>query len=194
MRVELFSAFFPPTLVKTTAGRPSTGSARSRLGGYVKITGHEPGRRAAPSSTAERRARAYYRRKPHLEADRRDPRRAWNEPAARLRRVRRRAACAADARRGEHRLDRTSRRQVQTLTSGTSSTRRGRLPGLRTPARRTTRSSRSTGVRPPTPACCGRSGRPLPGNADRTLPGARAPISWSSAGPHGGASRSIRAT
>ena len=44
MRVERFSLFFPPTdRAQEGAARPSTRSASIPLGGYVKISGHEPG-------------------------------------------------------------------------------------------------------------------------------------------------------
>ena len=69
MRVERFSLFFPPSVVEVKRARPSTGSARSRSGGFVKITGMNPEEELPPDVAP----RAYYHAA-GLEADRRDRR------------------------------------------------------------------------------------------------------------------------
>ena len=57
MRVERFSLFFPPLIVRRQVGaRPSTASAPIPLGGYVKITGMNPEEELPP----EVAPRAYY--------------------------------------------------------------------------------------------------------------------------------------
>ena len=56
MRVERFSLFFGPLLVKTRRGETEYGIGPIPLGGYVKITGMNPREEIAP----EVRPRAYY--------------------------------------------------------------------------------------------------------------------------------------
>ncbi|HEY3728788.1 MAG TPA: site-2 protease family protein [Solirubrobacteraceae bacterium] len=56
MRVERFSLFFGPLLVKTRRGETEYGIGPIPLGGYVKITGMNPNEEIAE----EHRARAYY--------------------------------------------------------------------------------------------------------------------------------------
>ena len=56
MRVERFSLFFGPLLVKVRRGETEYGIGPIPLGGYVKITGMNPNEEIAP----EHRARAYY--------------------------------------------------------------------------------------------------------------------------------------
>src|SRR6202165_5552141 len=56
MRVERFSLFFGPMLVKTRRGETEYGIGPIPLGGYVKITGMNPNEEIPP----EVRHRAYY--------------------------------------------------------------------------------------------------------------------------------------
>src|ERR1700756_2757233 len=56
MRVERFSLFFGPMLVKRKWGETEYGIGPIPLGGYVKITGMNPHEEMPP----EARARAYY--------------------------------------------------------------------------------------------------------------------------------------
>jgi regulator of sigma E protease len=56
MRVEKFSLFFPPTLVKKKIGETEYGIGALPLGGYVKISGMSP----AEDLPDEVRTRAYY--------------------------------------------------------------------------------------------------------------------------------------
>ena len=62
MRVERFSLFFPPTLFRCAGARRSTRSARSRAGGYVKITGMSPEELEGLDPEVPRRA--YYNQAP----------------------------------------------------------------------------------------------------------------------------------
>ncbi len=73
MRVERFSLFFPPTIVKVQRGETEYGIGAIPLGGYVKITGMNPEeiKDLAPGAGAARLLRAGA-----VEADRGDPRRA----------------------------------------------------------------------------------------------------------------------
>ena len=57
MRVERFSLFFGPMIVKTTRGETEYGIGTIPLGGYVKITGMNPREEIPP----EVESRAYYR-------------------------------------------------------------------------------------------------------------------------------------
>ena len=63
MRVERFSLFFPPTIAKIKRGETEYALGALPLGGYVKITGDEPGgdrgrstrrSRAAPTTASRR--------------------------------------------------------------------------------------------------------------------------------------------
>jgi regulator of sigma E protease len=60
MRVERFSLFFPPLLVKVRRGETEYGIGAIPLGGYVKITGMSPHEELTP----ELEARAYYNQPP----------------------------------------------------------------------------------------------------------------------------------
>ena len=57
MRVERFSLFFPPLLVRRKRGETEYAIGAVPLGGYVKITGMNPAEEIAP----EHAHRAYYR-------------------------------------------------------------------------------------------------------------------------------------
>src|SRR5437868_10048076 len=56
MRVERFSLFFGPMLVKVRRGETEYGIGPIPLGGYVKITGMNPNEELEPEAVA----RAYY--------------------------------------------------------------------------------------------------------------------------------------
>jgi regulator of sigma E protease len=60
MRVERFSLFFPPLLVRVRRGETEYAVGAVPLGGYVKITGMNPNERIPP----EIAPRAYYRQPP----------------------------------------------------------------------------------------------------------------------------------
>ena len=56
MRVERFSLFFPPIVAKVRSGETEYGIGAIPLGGYVKITGMNPGEELPPDVAY----RAYY--------------------------------------------------------------------------------------------------------------------------------------
>ena len=56
MRVERFALFFPPLLFTKKIGETEYGIGAIPLGGYVRISGHEP--RGGPARRG--RTRAYY--------------------------------------------------------------------------------------------------------------------------------------
>jgi regulator of sigma E protease len=60
MRVERFSLFFPPLLARVKKGETEYAIGAIPLGGYVKITGMNPGEEIPP----EHEHRAYYRQPP----------------------------------------------------------------------------------------------------------------------------------
>ena len=62
MRVERFSLFFPPTLLKVKRGETEYAIGAIPLGGYVKITGMNPEEIA--DARPRRRRRAYYNQPP----------------------------------------------------------------------------------------------------------------------------------
>ena len=55
MRVERFFLFFPPKLWSIKRGETEYGIGAIPLGGFVKITGHEPGRGGAATGPGGRR-------------------------------------------------------------------------------------------------------------------------------------------
>ena len=73
MRVERFSLFFPPTLLKVKRGETEYAIGALPFGGYVKITGMNPDEIGDLHPDVSRRA---YYNQPTVEARRRDPRRA----------------------------------------------------------------------------------------------------------------------
>ena len=72
MRVERFSLFFAADAVSVRRGETEYGIGAIPLGGYVKITGHEPATRSCLPEVAHARLL----QPAGLEADRGDPRRA----------------------------------------------------------------------------------------------------------------------
>ena len=68
MRVERFSLFFGPMLVKFRRGETEYGIGPIPLGGYVKITGMNPNEEIPPEASAARLLQPA-----GVEADRRDP-------------------------------------------------------------------------------------------------------------------------
>ena len=68
MRVERFSLFFGPMLVKFRRGETEYGIGPIPLGGYVKITGMNPNEEIRPRASARAPTTTS-----GVEADRRDP-------------------------------------------------------------------------------------------------------------------------
>ena len=79
MRVERFMLFFPPILGKVRRGETEYGVGAIPLGGYVKITGMTPHEDIPPELQAPRLPAPA-----RVEADRRDRRRARDEPRHRV--------------------------------------------------------------------------------------------------------------
>ena len=85
MRVERFSLFFPPTLLRVRRGETEYAIGAIPAGGYVKITGMNP-EELADLEPEVRGARLL--QPAAVEAGRRDPRRARREHPDRVRHLR----------------------------------------------------------------------------------------------------------